>query len=155
MKITKIIWAMKTHFYLIFCLLLSTTINAQRMGKSVNNSTNPKAIEEAKEFQQDTINGVYIPKNLEDCFIQLDQLLSDEDKQTIKQLRNRKETIQYHHNLGMALRNNWGLWSGSRLQKYMLDKKVKHPDNMSGIILEFYYDWLNGQNDKWKKFEAK
>ena len=118
-----------------------------------------KQAEEAKEYQQklqkDTINGVYIPKNLEDCFIQFDKLLSDEDKQTIKQLRNRKETIQYHHGLGMWLRNNWGLWGGSRLQEYMLNKKIKHPDEMSAIILEFYYDWLNGKNSKWKKFEAK
>jgi len=108
-----------------------------------------------QKLQKDTINGIYIPKNLEDSFIQLDKLLSDEDKQTIQQLNNRKETIQFHHSLGMWLRNNWGLWSGSRLQKYMLDRGINHPDEMSAIILEFYYDWLNRQNDEWKKFEAK
>ena len=118
-----------------------------------------KQEEEAKEYQQklqkDTINGVYIPKNLEDCFIQLDKLLSGEDKQTIKQLVNKKETIKYHHSLGMWLRNNWGLWGGSRLQKYMLDKKIDHPDGMSAIILKFYYDWLNEQNDEWTKFDTR
>ena len=108
-----------------------------------------------KKLQKDTINGVYIPKNLEDCFIQLDKSLSDEDKQTIKQLVDKEETIQYHLNLGMCLRNSWGLWGGSRLQKYMLDKKIDHPDEMSAIIFEFYYDWLNGKNDEWKKFEEK
>ena len=118
-----------------------------------------KQAEEAKEYQQklqkDTINGVYIPKNLEDCFIQLDKLLSDEDKKTIKQLADRKETIQYHHSLGMWLRNNWGLWGGSRLQKYMLGRKIEHPDEISAIILEFYYDWLNEQNDEWTKFDTR
>ena len=115
--------------------------------------------EEKKDYlqklQNDTINGVYIPKNLEDCFIQLDKLLSDEDKQTIKQLQSKEETIQFHHGLGMWLRNNWGLWGGSRLQQYMLDRKINHPDDMSATILMFYYDWLNGKNDEWKKFEEK
>ena len=55
----------------------------------------------------------------------------------------------------MWLRNNWGLWGGSRLQKYMLERKIQHPDSMSAIILEFYYDWLNEQNDEWIKFETK
>ena len=117
-----------------------------------------KQEESAKKYQQkiqaDTINGVYIPNNLEDCFVQLNKLLSDEDKQKIKQLKDRKETIQYHHSLGMWLRNNWGLWGGSRLQKYMLERKITQPDDMSATILEFYYDWLNGQNDKWKNFEV-
>ena len=108
-----------------------------------------------QKLQNDTIYGVYIPISLEDCFIQLDKLLSDEDKQTIKQLADNKETIRYHHDVGMWLRNNWGLWGGSRLQKYMLDKKINHPDKMSAIILEFYYDWLNGKNDEWMKFEVQ
>ena len=43
----------------------------------------------------------------------------------------------------------------NRLQKYMFDKKIDHPDGMSAIILEFYYDWLNDQNDEWTKFDAK
>lgn len=118
-----------------------------------------KQEEEEKEYlqrlQKDTIDGVYIPENLEDCFIQLDKLLSEEDKQTIKQLKNREETIQFHHGLGTWIRNNWGLWGGSRLQKYMLDRGFRHPDDMSATILEFYYDWLHEQNDEWKKFETK
>jgi hypothetical protein len=114
-----------------------------------------KKVHEQK-LQKDTINGVYIPKNLEDCFIQLDKLLSDEDKQYIKQLKDRKETIELHFGLGTWIRNNWGVWGGSRLQKYMLDREnVGHPDGMSAIILEFYYDWLNGKNDEWRKFDKK
>ena len=74
------------------------------------------------------------------------------DKDEIKNLKNKKETIKYHHTLGMWVRNNWGLWGGSRLQKYFLDKKVNHPDGMSGLILEFYYDWLNNINDDWQEW---
>jgi hypothetical protein len=102
--------------------------------------------------QQDTLNGIYIPKDLKDCFIQLDKVLSAKDRDEIKSLKNRDETIKYHHGLGMWLRNNWGLWGGSRLQKYFLAKKVNHPDEMSALILAFYYDWLHNNNAGWQKW---
>jgi len=101
---------------------------------------------------KDSLNGIYVPKDLQDCFIQLDKTLSEKDKTEIKNLKSRDETIEYHHGLGMWLRNNWGLWGGSRLQKYFLEKKVNHPDNMSSLILEFYYDWLNNKNEGWQKW---
>jgi len=99
------------------------------------------------KIEKDSINGIYIPKNLDDCFIQLDNMLSEEDKQSIKQLENKKETIKFHHVLGMWIRNNWGLWGGSRLQKYFMEKNITQPDTMSALILESYYDWLNHENN--------
>lgn len=93
-------------------------------------------------YKSDTIDCVYIPMDLDDCCVQLDQLLSEEDKAFIKNLPDKKETIKLHMSLGMWIRNNWGLWGGSRLQKYLFDIS-DHPDGMSSIILEHYYDWLN------------
>jgi hypothetical protein len=52
------------------------------------------------------------------------------------------------------MRNNWGLWGGSRLQKYFTEKGVGHPDEMSSVILFFYWDWLQGNKDSWKKWET-
>lgn len=94
---------------------------------------------------EDPLNDIYIPKDLKDCFLQLDNLLSAGDKEQIKNLKDRSETIRYHFNLGLWIRNNWGLWRDSRLQKYFLDRKIFHPDDMSSLILENYYDWLNNQ----------
>ena len=93
----------------------------------------------AREYQlrieMDSINGVYIPKDIEDCCVQLDKILSEKDKEYILK--------HLHFGLGMWIRNNWGLWGGSRLQQYFFDKKIDHPDGMSGEILRAYYDWLN------------
>jgi len=55
----------------------------------------------------------------------------------------------------MWLRNNWGLWGGSRLQQYFFEKEIKDPDRMSSIILSHYYNYLQGRNENWKDFEAK
>lgn len=104
------------------------------------------------KLDKDTLNGVYIPKDLQDCFIQLDKILSAKSTTEIKNLKNKEETTKYHHGFGMTLRNTWGLWGGSRLQKYFLDKKINHPDEMSSIILQFYYDWLNNNNSDWQKW---
>lgn len=99
--------------------------------------------EYALRLKMDTINGVYIPKDIEDCCVQLDKIISEEDKEYIKGLPKKKDTIDLHFSLGMWIRNNWGLWGGSRLQIYFLKKDINHPDDMSSKILEAYYDWLN------------
>lgn len=104
------------------------------------------------KLEKDSINGIYIPINLKDCFVQLDKILSAEDITFIKNLNVKTETIQLHHTLGIWIRNNWGLWGGSRLQKYLLNRKLTQPDEMSTLILEFYYDWLNNKNDEWSQW---
>jgi hypothetical protein len=101
----------------------------------------------------ESINGVYIPKDLGECFVELDKLLSEIDKKEMQSLSKRGDMIRYHHGLGMWIRNNWGLWGGSRLQKYFTDKGITHPDKMSSIILEYYHDWLNGKKETWKDWE--
>ena len=105
--------------------------------------------------KKDTLNGVYIPMDLKDCFKHLDKLLSDSDKFEIKKLDNKNKTIQYHHSLGMWMRNNWGLWGGSRLQTYLRQHGCSQPDDMSATVLEYYYDWLNNRNDDWMKWDKQ
>ncbi len=114
-------------------------------------------VEEREKLKQrlatDKINDIYIPKDLGDCFIELDKLLSEVDKNEIRLLKNRDEMGKYHFGLGMWMRNNWGLWGGSRLQKYFTDRKITHPDSMSSVILFHYHDWLNGKKETWKDWE--
>jgi hypothetical protein len=128
------------------------------MNKNIKQAKKEKEIFAEREVYKkrivaDSINGLYIPKNLEECFIELGKTLKTKDVESIKNLEDRSKTISYHDNLGRWLRNNWGLWGGSRLQQYLLAKGIKHPDSMSATILEFYYDWLNEQHDEWRKFE--
>jgi hypothetical protein len=64
----------------------------------------------------------YIPKDLEDCFVELKKMLPPD---LLNDIRNRPlddVLKKYHLNLGMWLRNNWGLWSGSRLADYFKQK---------------------------------
>lgn len=51
-----------------------------------------------------------------------------------------------HHGLGAYIRNEWRLWSGEgALVQYFNGMGIKHPDDMSGIILASYHQWKNGK----------
>ena len=110
--------------------------------------------ERERRMTLERIDGVYIPKDLGDCFVTLDTMLAEVDTDEMRALPRREDMIRYHHGLGMGLRNSWGLWRGSRLQKYFTDRGVRHPDDMSGIVLDYYYDWLRGDREGWKGWEA-
>lgn len=100
-------------------------------------------LEYKKRIQQDSIDHVYIPSDLQDCFKQLDKLLSYTDKQSFAST-SENSLDKYHMGLGLWMRNNWGLWKGSRLSNYFNKLGVLHPDDMSGIIIRFYHRHLNG-----------
>jgi hypothetical protein len=93
----------------------------------------------------DSIDRVYIPRDLRDSFVQLDRMLSETDKQELKHPDAESGLARFHFGLGLWMRNNWQLWGGSRLQQYFVRLGITHPDNMSGTILGAYSDYLNGK----------
>jgi hypothetical protein len=102
---------------------------------------------------RDSVDGKYIPANLEDCFLELDKILSDSSKNFIRE----KGTRRLHMTLGMYLRNRWQLWGAARLKKYFLDLSwgFMHPDSMSTVILTYYEKWLNGDRNAWREWEKE
>ncbi len=106
------------------------------------------ANEDNVRFTTDSLRGVYIPKDLEDCFTQINSFWADSTKLKMKKLTESEFSGRLHHGFGTWLRNNWQLWGGSRLSKYFNDKGIYHPDDMSGIILDSYHRKLNEQEIK-------
>lgn len=100
------------------------------------------------KFVTDTIDGVYIPENLEDCFVQINSFWSDSTKVQVKIWEEREFVGKAHMGFGMWMRNNWSLWGGSRLSKYFNEFGIHHPDDMSGIILVSYHRHLNHKEIK-------
>lgn len=106
-----------------------------------------------KRLTLDKINDRYIPKNLYECLTELDKILNFDSK---KQLKEATETWQFNSHmggLGMWLRNNWGINGGSRLLVYFNNRNIKNRDEISGIIIEQYINWLKGNQKTWKKWE--
>lgn len=102
----------------------------------------------------DSIDGIYIPRNLEESFHVLDTMLPAKTVRVMRSLPDREAMSEFHFGLGMWLRNNWGFWAGSRFQQYFVQRGVEHPDNMSGILLEYYYDYLHGSHQGWRAFDT-
>ncbi|GBC62870.1 hypothetical protein DENIS_3854 [Desulfonema ishimotonii] len=93
--------------------------------------------------------GVYIPKNLEDCFNELDKMLHSDAKKYLAEkneetFRKNIELQKFfsHMQLGLFLRNKWGLWKKNRLVEYFKKLEIFHPDDMSEIILNSYQRYL-------------
>lgn len=104
---------------------------------------------------------VYIPKDLDECFSELKKILSKKTVETMKTGPEGDMSL-YHHGLGTWIRNKWGLWKGSHLAKWFNERGIRHPDDMSGIILRSFWRHLNNQplkldeqikfyQDYWKK----
>ena len=56
------------------------------------------------------LEGIYIPKNLNECYNELNSML---DKKLIEEIKNKTETeftTGSHFGMGLWIRNNWGLW---------------------------------------------
>ena len=126
----KVLWSM------IVCLILTTRIAGAQVPDSVKyrvtatiDSTSP--------------TGVYIPTDLPDSFRELRRMLHPA---FIAEFRaDSQKVIEHHFGLGLWMRNNWGLWGGSRLAQAFNRLGIQHPDDMSGIILQSFWRELNGQ----------
>ncbi len=93
----------------------------------------------------DTLRGVYVPIDLEDCWRYLDQEWSEETKKLALEKSEDDFSVGQHFGLGLWMRNSWGLWAGSRLARYFNENGIEHPDNMSSIIVRTYYQHLRGE----------
>ena len=128
---------MKQLMVLTFAIFISFSATAQKMDK----------LQRRLCLVSEKINGVYIPINIDDAISVLDTLFKGEVKSLANKSSSESDfTGRTHLGLGMWLRNNWGLWGGSRLSVYFNDMKIFHPDDMSGIILHSYYRHVKGQN---------
>ena len=102
--------------------------------------------EDENRYTVDSIRGMYIPKDILDCFTQFDSFWNDSTKTDIKSMSEMDFATASHFGIGLWIRNNWQLWGGSRLSEYFHDKDVFHPDSMSWIILVSYHRYLNGED---------
>ena len=85
------------------------------------------------------------PKNLTECIQMLDPILKKEDKEKAKTLTESEFLIETYFGTGIGIRNEWIRSGSPELVKFFLDEGVKHPDDMSAMILTSYYRHLLGK----------
>jgi hypothetical protein len=51
-----------------------------------------------------------------------------------------QDVMALNSTIGMALRNLWGLWNGSQLRNHFRSLGIRHPDDMTALLLiTFWY----------------
>ena len=93
----------------------------------------------ATPINNDDTYYMVVPKTVDEAISALDAMLSDEDKDYIKE----HGAISMHSDLGRWIRNEWGLWTGSELKTTLEAAGFHHPDDMSHHILSKYVEHLN------------
>lgn len=100
-----------------------------------------------KQYQQrikkDVINGVYIPADLAECFVELNKKISKESKAKFKVMSEAEAATKLHFSLGRWIWHNWSFYEGSRLSVYLNKVGVHHPEDMARLIIITYHRYLN------------
>jgi len=142
--------------------LLNQPINEKQIFKPYQELELKWSKEDAIRSTTDSLRGIYIPKDINECFTQIDKFWSDSTKKQVKSWTENEFTAKAHLGFGTWMRNNWGLWGGSRLSKYFNDMGISNPEDMSGIILASYHRYLldnpvnlNEQLNFYKDYWAK
>jgi hypothetical protein len=89
-------------------------------------------------------------KNIESLDQSLNILLEILPVSILDGFRNNPKHIvyEYHHGLGTRIRNEFGLWGDGMLKIWFYNRGIRHPDDMSGIILESLYCRLHNEDIK-------
>lgn len=94
-------------------------------------------------LRQTKLNGIYIPKDLNDVFVQLNELIEFASQEKFK--RAAEDTVMHklHFSLGKWMMVNWGFYEGSRLTAYLNNIGLFHPDDMARFLIVSYHRTLN------------
>lgn len=124
-----------------FALLFA--ISANSFAQPTKNETNPYEQEYQQRIKQKEIDGVYIPKDLNDAFAQLDQLIDDADKDKTRSVEEELAVKKLLPTLGRWMWVNWHFMEGSRLSAYLASYGLKSPEDMSSFLIRSYHRYLN------------
>ncbi|HAD14169.1 MAG TPA: hypothetical protein DCF33_17225 [Saprospirales bacterium] len=139
---------MKKNYFLFFLLLCgSNGIMAQN--QEVEPAPPSSEAEFERQYQEnirkEVLNGVYIPKNLEDAITELDKRVSPEARMKFKSIPEDSVCVLMHHRLGQWMIHNWGFYGGSRFSHYLRSAGVTFPDDMADFMILAYH---RRQNEK-------
>lgn len=92
-----------------------------------------------KRIKKEYLSRVYIPSDLADAFIQLNELIEDESKKKFLSVDEVEAAKKLHFSLGRWIIYNWGFYEGSRLSHYLRGLGLTYPDDMARFIIITYH----------------
>ena len=91
------------------------------------------------------------PSNINECLLELDSQLEDEEKEQIRNLGEDEFVTLSHMFMGQKLRNLWLYPQESPLRKFFKDEGLLSEDDMSDIILKSFYRHLKEEDIRYEE----
>lgn len=98
-----------------------------------------------ERIKKDQLNGVYIPKNLDEAIAELYKWTDETLRQRIRALPEDSVCIRLHSKLGQRMIFDWSFYEGSRLSHYLRSAGVTYPDDMADFLLLAFHRRLNNR----------
>lgn len=90
------------------------------------------------------------PANIQECFPLLEENLKGAELEKFKGMEEDEAVVASHRGLGAWIRNEWIRSRPGEprrpLGEYFLEKGLRHPDDMSSIVLTSFHRYLNGKD---------
>lgn len=119
----------------------SKSVKTEEKGPPNNAEEYEKQYQE--RIKQEKLNGVYIPKNLDDAMLQLDKLISADAKAKVRAVPEDSACMRLHQRMGQWMILNWGFYGGSRLSHYLRSAGITYPDDMADFLILAYHRHLS------------
>lgn len=85
----------------------------------------------------------YVPKDLYDCYLDLERNLEPEVVSKMKSASTVEEAIRNFPQVGAMIKERWELDKKSRIAGYFKKFGIRNPDDMTLIILKGFWHHLN------------
>lgn len=85
------------------------------------------------------------PRTIEMAVEKILSVMTAEQRELLRETKC-ADLIQFHHNLGLWIRNQFGLWRGN--QELMEACGLPHPDDCSMVIIEACWQCLRSERER-------
>lgn len=135
-----------TVLFLLFFVLLginnSVFAQTQKELKPVNTAEEYEK-QHKRNVRKSRINGVYIPKNVDDAIQQLVKLSTKKSLGKFKKAPEESVAEKLHFGIGRWMIVNWNFYEGSRFEQYLRNLGLGHPDDMADFMIISLHRFLN------------
>ncbi len=123
------------------CFLLLQSLSS--VSQPVQNSSEFEK-QYAERIKMEYIFNVYIPKNLEEVFSELNRLTDTEARQKLKLADENLIASKLHFSLGRWMQIHWGFDEGSRLSHHYRMKGITYTDDLIDLLIRAWHRHLRG-----------
>jgi hypothetical protein len=137
---------MYKFLFSIFFLLSVHLVSAQiKQYEPANNEADYNASYEER-IKKERLMGRYIPKDLNDAFVVLNNMLEEKDRAKFAQMSEKDALHKLYFSFHRWIIVNWGLEGGSRFSHYIKGMGLSHPEDMASLVVIAYHRKLNNKD---------